>query len=86
MQTLGLKKCSKLIEDKLNFSDDNFFLKLNAFWNFCVLSILFFNLRVFPISYKYKYVLFDLNMLRLFQEINTFYFSEIKLVFNKNLP
>jgi hypothetical protein len=28
------------------------------------------NLCVFPISYKCKYVLFHLNMLKLFQEIN----------------
>jgi hypothetical protein len=42
------------------------------------------NLCVFPISYKCKYVLFHLNMLRLFQKINMLFFFEIKLVFNKN--
>jgi hypothetical protein len=50
------------------------------------------NICVFPISYKClhvisckcKYVLFHLNMLRLFQEINILFFFEIKLVFNKN--
>ncbi len=42
------------------------------------------NLCVFPISYKYKYVLFHLNMLKLFQEINMFFSFEIKLVSNKN--
>jgi hypothetical protein len=35
------------------------------------------------ISYKCKYVLFHLNMLRLFQEINMFSFFEIKVVSNK---
>jgi hypothetical protein len=48
---------------------------------------------VFPISYtclhvisdKCKYVLFHLNMLTLFQDINIFFlFWEIKLVSNKN--
>jgi hypothetical protein len=43
------------------------------------------NLCVFPILYKCKYVLFHLNMLRLFQEINMFFFFEIKLVFNKKI-
>jgi hypothetical protein len=35
------------------------------------------------ISYKCKYVLFHLNMLRLFQQINMLFFFEIKLVSNK---
>jgi hypothetical protein len=43
------------------------------------------NLCVFPISYKCKYVLFHLNMLRLFQEINMFFSFEIKLDFTKNV-
>jgi hypothetical protein len=34
-------------------------------------------------SYKYKYFLFHLNMLRLFQKINIFFFFKIKLVSNK---
>jgi hypothetical protein len=34
-------------------------------------------------SYKCKYVLFHLNMLKLFQEINMFFFFEIKVVSNK---
>jgi hypothetical protein len=40
--------------------------------NFCVFSISYTCLHV--ISYKCKYVLFHLNMLRLFQEINIFFF------------
>jgi len=36
------------------------------------------------ISYKYTYVLFHLNMLRLFQNINILFCFEIKLVFKKN--
>jgi len=56
-------------------------------------QIFFLNLSVFSIpyaclyviSYKCNYVLFHLNMLRLFQEINMFFvFFEIKLVSNKN--
>jgi len=52
------------------------------FWNLCVLSKKNKkNLCVFPISYtclhvfsdKYKYVLFHLNMLRLFLEISIFF-------------
>jgi hypothetical protein len=43
------------------------------------------NLCVFLISYKYKYVLFHFNMLRLLQEINMFFsFFDIKLISNKN--
>jgi hypothetical protein len=53
----------------------------------------FLSLYVFPIlytclhviSYKCKYVLFHLNMLRLFQEIDMFFFFEIKLVLNNFL-
>jgi hypothetical protein len=64
--------------------------QINVFWNLCVISIFFYNLYVFPISYtclhvisyKCKYVLFHLNMLKLFQEINLFFFFEIKLVLN----
>jgi hypothetical protein len=41
-----------------------------------------FNLCVFSISYKYKYMLFYLNILRLFQEIKIFFSFETKLVFN----
>jgi hypothetical protein len=37
------------------------------------------------ISYNSKYVLFHLNMLRLFQEIIMFFFFEIKLIFKKKL-
>jgi hypothetical protein len=55
----------------------------NVFWNLCVFLNFFLNLCVFSISYKCKYVLFHLNMLRLFQEINMFIFFEIKLVSNK---
>ncbi len=36
------------------------------------------------ISYKCKYVLFHLHMLRLFQDINILFCFEIKLVSNKN--
>jgi len=56
----------------------------NIFWNLCVLSKKKLNHYVSPISYRYKYVLFHLNMSKLFQEINIF-FSEIKLVFNKKI-
>jgi hypothetical protein len=48
--------------------------------NFSVFPISYTRLHV--ISYKCKYVLFHLNMLRLFQKINIF--VEIKLIFNKN--
>jgi hypothetical protein len=65
----------------------------NVFWNFFVLSKKHLNRCVFPISYiclhvisyKSKCVLFHLNMLRLFQEINILFFFEIKLVSNKNV-
>jgi hypothetical protein len=58
-----------------------YFILFNIFQNLCVLSNIFLNLCVFPISYtclqvisyKCKYVLFHLNMLRLFQEINMFF-------------
>ncbi len=50
--------------------------------NLCVFPISYTCLNV--ISYKCKYALFHLNMLRLFQEINMFFFFEIKLVYNKN--
>jgi hypothetical protein len=33
----------------------------------------YYYLCIFPISYKCKYVLFYVNMLRLFQEINIFF-------------
>jgi hypothetical protein len=49
---------------------------------FLFFQIFFWDLCVFPISYKNKYVLFHLNiLLRLFLEINMF-FLETKLVFN----
>jgi len=44
----------------------------------------FIKIFVFSISYKCKYVLFHLNMLKLFQDINMFLKNQIKLVFNKN--
>jgi hypothetical protein len=50
--------------------------------NLCVFSISYTSLHVIPC--KCKYVLFHLNMLRLFQEINISFFFEIKLVSNKN--
>jgi hypothetical protein len=56
----------------------------NVVWNLCVFSKKKKTFCVFSISYKCKYVLFQLNMLRLFQEINMFFFFEIKIVFNKN--
>jgi hypothetical protein len=40
--------------------------------NFCVFPISYTSLHV--ISYKCKYVLFHLNMFRLFQEINNLFF------------
>jgi hypothetical protein len=43
-----------------------------------------FQFHTHIISYKCKHVLFHLNMLRLFQEINMFFFFEIKVVSNKN--
>jgi len=49
--------------------------------NFCVFPISYTCLHV--ISYKCKYVLFHLNMLRLFQEINPKKNFDIKLIFNK---
>jgi hypothetical protein len=49
--------------------------------NHCVFPISYTCLHV--ISYKFKYVLFHLNMLKLFQEINMLFFFEIKLVSNK---
>jgi len=55
------------------------------FLNLCVFPISY--TRLHEISYKCKYVLFHLNILRLFQEINMFLlFFEIKLVFNKKIP
>jgi len=56
----------------------------------CPFNKIKLNISIFPISYtrlhvisyKCKYVLFHLNMLRLFQKINIFF--EIKLIFNKN--
>ncbi len=45
-----------------------FFKKLNL----CVFPISYTCLHV--VSYKCKYVLFHLNMLKLFQEINVFFF------------
>jgi len=56
------------------YKKESFFIFFNVFWNLCV----------FPISYKCKYVLFHLNMLKLFQKINIFFSFEIKLVSNKN--
>jgi hypothetical protein len=62
-----------------------------SFGIFVFFSNTFLNLSVFPmstclhvISYKCKHVLFHLNMLRLFQEINILFFFEIKLVSNNN--
>jgi hypothetical protein len=55
----------------------------NFFLNICVFPISYTCLHV--ISYKCKYVLFHLNMLKLFQEINMFFFFfDIKLASNKN--
>jgi len=72
---------------KINKSSSFFF---NVFWNLCVFSKKI-NLCVFPISYtclhvisyKCNYVLFHLNMLRLFKKINIYFFFDIKLVTNK---
>jgi hypothetical protein len=68
----------KILKEKTNL-----FIFFNVFWNLCVFPISYTYLHV--ISYKCKYVLFHLNMLRLFQEINAFFFFEVKLVFNKKL-
>jgi hypothetical protein len=54
----------------------------NVVWNLCVFSKKKNILCLF--NFIQKYVLFQLNMLRLFQEINMFFFFEIKIVFNKN--
>lgn len=63
--------------------ETNFILFFNVFWNLCILSKNKFEcLRV--ISYKWKYVLFDLDMLKLFQKIDILFYFEIKLIFNKN--
>ncbi len=61
-----------------------YFISFNVFWNLCVFSKKNLNPNVFPISYKCKYVLFHLNMLKLFQQINMFFFYNVKLVSNKN--
>jgi len=51
----------------------------------CHFNLFFLNLYVFPISYKCKYVLFHLNMFKLFQEIKQKKFFMIKLVSNKKI-
>jgi hypothetical protein len=58
------------------------FVSFRFFIKIFVFSISYMCLHV--ISYKCKYVLFHLNMLRLFQDINMFFKNQIKLVFNKN--
>jgi len=62
-----------------NFYMDSKILKISNFskffnvcWNLCVIPISYTCLH--EISYKCKYVLFHLNMLRLFQEINMLFF------------
>jgi hypothetical protein len=66
------------MDPKISKEKKNLFIFFNVFWNLCVYSILFFNLCVFPISYKCEYVLFHLNMLKLFQEINIFFSFRLK--------
>jgi hypothetical protein len=82
------------VDPKISKEKQIFLFFFNVFGNLCVFSKKKnWTLCVFPISYtclhvisyKCKYVLFHLNMLKLFQEINMFFFVfEIKLVFNKN--
>jgi hypothetical protein len=65
----------------------NLFIFFNVFWNLCRLLILIFLIFVsfqfhthvlHVISYKCKYVLFHLNMLKLFQEIMFFFSLRLK--------
>jgi len=68
---------------KISFEIFVSFPKKNKKLNICVFPISYTCLHV--ISYKCKYVLFHLNMLKLFQEINIFFFFfDIKLASNKN--
>ncbi len=71
-----------LMDPKILKGKQIFFFSM-SFGIFVSFQIFFWNLCVFSISYKHKYVLFYLNMLRLFQEINMLIFFEIKLVSNR---
>ncbi len=68
--------CDKLSKKKQYFYFFQCLLDLCVFSNFkknlCIFPIPYTCLHV--ISYKCKYVLFHLNMLRLFQDINMFFF------------
>jgi hypothetical protein len=57
---------SKILKEKII----NLVIFFNVFWNLCVFLISYTCLHV--TSYKCKYVLFHLNMLKLFQEINIY--------------
>jgi hypothetical protein len=82
----NVSKCHKILKEKQISLFFSMFLE-----SLCSFKQIKLNLCVFPIpytclhviSYKCKYVLFQLNMLRLFQKIKVFFF-EIKQVSNKN--
>jgi len=70
-----------LMDPKMSKEKNKSLYFFQRFWNLCVLSKEQ-NLCVFPISYKRKYVLLYLNMLRLFQDIKILFFFWIKLFSN----